>query len=157
MDKDYSLEEGYVWGMCNLLVINTGFIITSDASMSLNKIKEKQTQIFKEYMNKAEEREAEAKSPLKEAKAQEEKHATEAEEIKRRMRLLQTDLDKVNKRLQEKKLEQVTQKGEKEELFRNELEENEEGGDEKISELESLINEIAKDGEEKHHTLTEAK
>ena len=118
MDKDYSLEERYVWGMCNLLVINTGFIIPSDASMSLNKIKEKQTQIFKEYMNKAEEREAEAKSLLKEAKAQEEKHTTEAEEIKRRMRLLQTDLDKVNKRLQEEKLEQVTQKGEKEELFR---------------------------------------
>ena len=130
----------------------------ANASMSLNKLKEKLTQ-FKEDIDKAEEREIAANSLLKEAEAQEEKHTTEAEGIKRRMRLLQADLDKVNKRLeeQEEKLEQVTQKGEKEELFRKELEENEEEGDEKISELESLITEAAKDGEEKHHTLIEAK
>lgn len=130
----------------------------ANASMSLNKLKEKLTQ-FKEDIDKAEEREAEAKFLLKEAEAQEEKHTTEAEGIKRRMRLLQADLDKVNKRLeeQEEKLEKATQKGEKEELFRKELEENEEEGDEKISELESLITEAAKDGEEKHHTLIEAK
>ena len=130
----------------------------ANASMSLNKLKERLTQ-FKEDIDKAEEREAEAKFLLKEAEAQEEKHTTEAEGIKRRMRLLQADLDKVNKRLeeQEEKLEKATQKGEKEELFRKELEENEEEGDEKISELESLITEAVKDGEEKHHTLIEAK
>ena len=130
----------------------------ANASMSLHKLKEKLTQ-FKEDIDKAEEREAEAKFLLKEAEAKEEKEKSEAEGIKRRMRLLQADLEKVTKRLdeQEEKLEQVTQKGEKEELCRKELEENEEEGDEKIMELESLITEAAKEGEEKHQTLIEAK
>ena len=126
--------------------------------MSLHKVKEKMNQ-FKEDIDKAEEREAEARSLLKEAEAQEEKHSTEAEGIKRRMKLLKAELDKVNNRLeeQEEKLELVTQKGVKEELCCKELEENEEEGDEKISELEGLITEAAKDGEEKHHTLIEAR
>ena len=63
-------------GGCVLLLESfgsTGFIIPLDASMSLiHKLREKLTQI-KEDIDKAEEREAEAKSLLKEAEVREEK------------------------------------------------------------------------------------
>lgn len=128
------------------------------ANMAMNKIKEKMTTL-KESIDRADEREADAKSELKEAEARAEHQANEAEAIRRRIKLLSAELAKVEERVdeQQERLDHVTQKGEKEEMVRKELEEVETEGDEKITELESLIVEASKEREEKTNVLNEAK
>lgn len=125
--------------------------------MSLTKLKEKMTKL-KDDTEQAEEREADAKSLLKDTNEKVERDKTEAEGLKRRITLLKADLAKTTERLEEAegKLGEITQKGENEEMVRKELEEVEVEGDEKISMLEENCVEAAKEREEKVHLLNEA-
>ena len=127
------------------------------ATMSLTKLKEKMTKL-KDDTEQAEEREADAKSLLKDTNEKVERDKTEAEGLKRRITLLKADLAKTTERLEEAegKLGEITQKGENEEMVRKELEEVEVEGDEKISMLEESCVEAAKEREEKVHLLNEA-
>lgn len=127
------------------------------ATMSLTKLKEKMTKL-KDDTEKAEEREADAKSMLKDTNEKVERDQNEAEGLKRRITLLKADLAKTTERLKEaeRKLGEITQKGENEEMVRKELEEVEVEGDEKISMLEESCVEAAKEREEKVHLLNEA-
>lgn len=125
--------------------------------MSLTKLKEKMTKL-KDDTEQAEEREADAKSLLKDTNEKAERDQNEAEGLKRRITLLKADLAKTTERLEEAegKLGEITQKGENEEMVRKELEEVEVEGDEKISMLEESCVEAAKEREEKVHLLNEA-
>lgn len=127
------------------------------ATMSLTKLKEKMTKL-KDDTEIAEEREADAKSMLKDTNEKVERDQNEAEGLKRRITLLKADLAKTTERLEEAegKLGEITQKGENEEMVRKELEEVEVEGDEKISMLEESCVEAAKEREEKVHLLNEA-
>lgn len=127
------------------------------ATMSLTKLKEKMTKL-KDDTEIAEEREADAKSMLKDTNEKVERDLNEAEGLKRRITLLKADLAKTTERLEEAegKLGEITQKGENEEMVRKELEEVEVEGDEKISMLEESCVEAAKEREEKVHLLNEA-
>lgn len=127
------------------------------ATMSLTKLKEKMTKL-KDDTEIAEEREADAKSMLKDTNEKVERDQNEAEGLKRRITLLKADLAKTTERLKEaeRKLGEITQKGENEEMVRKELEEVEVEGDEKISMLEESCVEAAKEREEKVHLLNEA-
>lgn len=127
------------------------------ATMSLTKLKEKMTKL-KDDTEQAEEREADAKSLLKDTNEKVERDQNEAEGLKRRITLLKADLAKTTERLEEAegKLGEITQKGENEEMVRKELEEVEVEGDEKISMLEESCVEAAKEREEKVHLLNEA-
>lgn len=127
------------------------------ATMSLTKLKEKMTKL-KDDTEQAEEREADAKSLLKDTNEKAERDQNEAEGLKRRITLLKADLAKTTERLEEAegKLGEITQKGENEEMVRKELEEVEVEGDEKISMLEESCVEAAKEREEKVHLLNEA-
>ena len=127
------------------------------ATMSLTKLKEKMTKL-KDDTEQAEEREADAKSLLKDTNEKVERDKTEAEGLKRRITLLKADLAKTTERLEEAegKLGEITQKGENKEMVRKELEEVEVEGDEKISMLEENCVEAAKEREEKVHLLNEA-
>lgn len=126
------------------------------ATMSLTKLKEKMTKL-KDDTEQAEEREADAKSLLKDTNEKVERDQNEAEGLKRRITLLKADLAKTTERLEEAegKLGEITQKGENEEMVRKELEEVEVEGDEKISMLEESCVEAAKEREEKVHLLNE--
>ena len=127
------------------------------ATMSLTKLKEKMTKL-KDDTEIAEEREADAKSMLKDTNEKVERDQNEAEGLKRRITLLKADLAKTTERLEEAegRLGEITQKGENEEMVRKELEEVEVEGDEKISMLEESCVEAAKEREEKVHLLNEA-
>lgn len=113
---------------------------------------------LKDDTEQAEEREADAKSLLKDTNEKAERDQNEAEGLKRRITLLKADLAKTTERLEEAegKLGEITQKGENEEMVRKELEEVEVEGDEKISMLEESCVEAAKEREEKVHLLNEA-
>lgn len=126
--------------------------------MSLGKLKER-LQEMKDKIDEAEQRAQEAKSQLKEAEDNAERNQIEADGIRRRIKLLSKEYTKVLDRLEEleAKLGRASEKGEKEEEARRNLEENEMEGDEKVAEIETNLREALEMVEETQHRLTEAK
>jgi len=114
--------------------------------------------LLKDKIDEADEREHEAKQLLKEAESELEQKDKEAEGIRRRIKLLQSQLDKTNELYEEKKdkCDRASYKTASEEEMRKRMEECEMEGDEKIQFYEEALKEAIEKEEENTRTLVDA-
>lgn len=128
------------------------------SSEVLLKVRERMQKI-KDKIEGAEEREHDAKESLKEVEAVYYQHESDIDSMRKRIELLQKELDEKNSLLQERKVksDSLEQKYEQESEVVRELESVEIDGDERMHEVETEMTETAQRAETMELQTTELK